>query len=171
MIQIEESLTSNQESLNVLGEEGNEDETNHRRERDDHGLAVTISLRNDTVDEETQDLTNLSTVGKSRLPWCWDCVRSIRLDDTVFSVELRKTVEGAKKDNVVAFHDDSGGEKNGPSDGLRVEPESFANSHGMLLVGGIFGFSCKTSEVCICDRCLPNDIVFRVQMIVVHRDF
>jgi hypothetical protein len=77
-----------------VGEEGDEDESDHHCEGSDHGLAVTELLGDDTVDEETQDFTAEGTVIEAGFPWCRDSVGTIGTQDTVFLVELREGVEG-----------------------------------------------------------------------------
>ena len=130
---------ADQEGLDVVGEEGDEDECDHHCERGDHGLAVAKLLGDDTVDEETKDLTAKGTVAEAGFPWSRDSVGAVRCQDTVFLVELREGVEGRQKDDVVAFHDDGGGEQDRPSHCLWVELESLHEAHLVFLAGGIFG--------------------------------
>lgn len=82
-----EDLTD-QEGLDVLGEEWDEDEADHSKERNHHSSPVAIFLRNDAVDEQTKDLANESTIGQSRLSTRRDCIRAIFSEDSIFLVKL-----------------------------------------------------------------------------------
>ena len=130
---------ADQEGLDVVGEEGDEDECDHHCEGGDHGLAVAKLLGDDTVDEETKDLTAKGTIAEAGFPWGGDSEGAVGGQDTVFLVELGKGVEGRQKDDVVAFHDDSGREQDRPSNCLWVELEGLHEAHLVFLAGGIFG--------------------------------
>lgn len=70
------------------GEGGDEEEADH------DGLTVTEALRDETVDEETNDFSDLGTVAKSSLPWGGDFIFTRFTWDrlAVFLCELRKGV-------------------------------------------------------------------------------
>lgn len=141
---------ADEEGLDVVGEEGDEDECDHHCEGSHHGLAVAKLLGDDTVDEETEDLTAEGAVAEAGFPWCGDSVGAVAGEDAVFLVELREGVEGGEKDNVVAFHDDGCREEQRPSHCLGVELQGLHETHLVFLVRGIFSFSRQISKVRNC---------------------
>jgi hypothetical protein len=58
--------------LDVLRKERDEDEPNHRNQRPDHRKPVAIPLSNNTIDKQTQNLANPSSIRKPTLPRCSD---------------------------------------------------------------------------------------------------
>lgn len=68
---------TDKQGLHVFGEELDEDETDDEEERADHSLAVPDLLRHDTVDEQTENLSNVGAVGKTGLPGGGDFVGTI----------------------------------------------------------------------------------------------
>lgn len=70
---------------------------------------------------------------------CWHLICSIRRHLAVFSVELRESVEVVDKTDIVAFHDNAGGDKDTPGNGLGIELDALEQGHLLLLVRGRFG--------------------------------
>ncbi|KAI6747843.1 hypothetical protein HG531_008385 [Fusarium graminearum] len=98
---------SNEKLNQSLGEEDDEDEADASNESTDESLAVSKAIGNDTVDEETENLTTKSTVGETRLPSSCQLISTIRLLDTKLALEGRIGKEVVEKNNVKTLHDDA----------------------------------------------------------------
>jgi hypothetical protein len=74
--------------LDILRKERDEDETDHRDQRRDHREAISIPLRNNTVDEQAEDLANPCAVRETTLP------RRSDLEFPGFVLDAELPVEG-----------------------------------------------------------------------------
>lgn len=70
---------------------------------------------------------------------CWHLICPIRRQLAIFPVELRESVEVVDETDIVAFHDNAGGDQDTPSDGLGVELDTLEQGHLLLLIRGRFG--------------------------------
>lgn len=128
-----------QESLDVLcsekdgGDSGDHDKASH------DGVAVTKALRNETVDEKTDDLSDVGTIAETCLPACRYLVCSIGQQHTVLLVELGVSVEGTEETDVVTFHRNAGRDEDTPEDSLGVQLDALQESHTVLLLGSDLG--------------------------------
>jgi hypothetical protein len=163
---------TNEKCLHVVGEERDEDEGNHQRERDDHGLAVAILFRNNTVDEETDDFPTEGAIAESGFPGGRHCVFSGRKKLAVFLVELGQSVERAEKDNVVTLHDNSSRKKNRPANSLWIELDGLPEAHIVLFCRGVPGFVGHVGKVFNCHRCFSDNGILSMKDIpVLNWDF
>jgi len=130
---------SNQQGLDVLcGEEDGSDSGDHDQASHD-SVAVAEALRDETVDEETDDFSNIGSVAETCLPACGYLVCSIGQHDTIFLIELGVGVEGTKKTDVVTFHSDTGRDEDTPEDGLGIQLDALQEGHVVFLLSGKFG--------------------------------
>lgn len=121
----------------VRSEEGDEDETGHEDEGDEDGLAVTEALRSDTGELETEDGTDLGTVGETRLPRSGNLALASGVAVTVLLGEGGLGEKVTEKERVVTLHDDGEGEDDGEEDGVGVGPESLAQAHLLLSLSSL----------------------------------
>ena len=129
----------NQQGLDVLrSEEDSSDSCDHDQTGHD-SVAVSEALRDETVDEETDDLSYIGSVAETCLPARRYLVCSVGQQYTVFLVELGVRVEGSKKTDVVTFHSDTGRDKDTPEDGLGIQLDTLPESHVVFLLGSDFG--------------------------------
>jgi hypothetical protein len=130
---------SNQQGLNILcskedsGDSGDHDQASH------DSVAVAEALRDETIDEETDDFSNIGSIAETCLPACRYLICSIGQHDTIFLVELGVGVEGTKKTDVVTFHSDTGRDEDAPEDGLGIQPDTLQEGHVVFLLSGEFG--------------------------------
>lgn len=123
---------SNEKLNQSLGEEDDEDETDAADQSTDESLAITEAISNDTVDEETDDLTAESSVGETRLPSSCQLIAAIRLLDTKLLLERGISKKVVEEDNIETLHDDAQGEKDGPETSFLVELEGLYQAHVVL---------------------------------------
>jgi len=129
----------NQQGLDVLcSEEDSSDSGDHDQASHD-SVAVAEALRDETVDEETNNLSNVGSVAETCLPACRYLICSIGQQYTIFLVELGVGVEGSKKTDVVTFHGNTGRDQDTPEDGLGIQLDTLQEGHVVLLLSGKFG--------------------------------
>lgn len=101
------------------GERSNEDQAGH------DGVAVAEAFRNDTVNEQPNDLSALCAIGQASLPLGGDLVRAVGGELAVFAVEGREGVKVADEAYVVACRrlamSSIRGQKDPPSMAMQVE--------------------------------------------------
>ena len=85
-------------------------------------------------------------------------------------LEGRETEEGADQREIVAFHDDSGGESEREHDGPRVELEGLSDGHGVLALRRLPGVVVERGNVRDGDAQLADGIVFDSDHAVVVLD-
>ena len=148
---------TDEESLDVLGEEWNENKSNHHGERTHHGIAVSDPVDDDTSSVETENLPNESTIRESSLPLCGNLIADLFVDEaSVLLLERREGVESPDQGGVIAFHDDGGGEEDGEHHCFLVEIESLSQCHRLLRVGSGLGLDSDVGDVGIRNRHLAE---------------
>ncbi len=80
--------------------------TGHENKSDKDGLAVTEALRGNTCELETDDGTDLGTVGETRLPRGGDLALAGSVAVTILFGESGLGKEVTEEEGVVTFHDD-----------------------------------------------------------------
>lgn len=126
---------SDQELDKCLGEEDDEDESRDANKATNHGLAVSESLGNDTVEEQTGDLTNKRAVAETSLPRRSQLIAAVGLDFTKLALENVVGVEVADEGLVETLHDDGGAEEERPHDGPGVKLDRCHEAHTELGFG------------------------------------
>ena len=130
---------TDQKHLNVLSEEDDEDEKVDGEESAHHGLPVTESIRNITVEEETEEFTDEGTVGETGLPCGSDLPRSIRELGTISLLEGGGGEERVDENLVEPLHDNGCREQDGPSNSLGVKSDTLAQGHLLLHLCSLAG--------------------------------
>jgi hypothetical protein len=143
----------------TLGEERDEDETHNSDQRHHHSLPVSESFAYNTVDEKTEDFSNLGTVGETCLPRSRDLVWGfgIACCSTVPFGEGGEPIKLGQEDDIVPFHDNCGGEAHTEHHGFGIRSEGLHDSHALLRIGGILGPVDEVWHVRIDHRHLAED--------------
>lgn len=97
-----------EERLDVLGSEEYSREAHQQSQTADDGPSVAKSLRDPTVDEQSDDGTDIGTVTQARLPCCRDLVRAINLELAVLLSPLSETIQTVDQSKIKALHCDTG---------------------------------------------------------------
>ena len=143
------------------------DETGDHEERANHSPAVSNSLGDDTIDEETDNLCNSSSVAEGVLPLDLDLICLYTVDDACrLAVLLGKGghgVEVTQEPGIVTLHDDGEGETEGEEDGERVELDALAEAHLPLGLSSSTGIGGQLGQVGDGDGHLAEGLIFLVQ--------
>lgn len=125
----------------TLGEERDEDESRNSDQRHHHSLPVSEPFAYNTVDEKTEDFSNLGTVGETCLPRSRDLVWVFGFACwiTVPFGEGWERIELSQEDDIIPFHDNCGGEAHTEHHGFGIRSEGLHDSHALLRIGGILG--------------------------------
>lgn len=86
--------------LNILRKERNEDKGDHRNQRPNHRETISVSLSNNTIDKQAQNLTNPSSIRQSTLPRSSDLEFPGRVLNSEFPVEGWESEERGDEDCV-----------------------------------------------------------------------
>lgn len=127
-----------------MRKEDNKDETRHSDQGADDGLAVAEPVLEIPVELKANNLPDVRGIAETGTPRC-RYLRLFRGWCSISALELRLGVESGQ--GVVSLHDESRGQKNGPSDGLRIELDSRGEGHLVLGVGCILSGRCEPQVV------------------------
>lgn len=156
--------TSDEEHLETGREKGDKDGSRHDDHADDHGLLVADPFGDVTVDDQTEDTTDLLLVSTShskpqapsacREDWCTN-LRTIqdnglpprRNESSALGVGLiaepvPEWLEGKElvhQGSVVAFHDHSERDDEGEHNSFPPEPQALADRHVVFVVDSSIG--------------------------------
>ena len=95
-----------EQRLHVLRREENRRESSDQNQAAEHSVPVPDPLRHNTIDEQSNDLSNVRSVGETGLPRSRDLLRAIWLLNTEFLVESLEAIEVVDERDVEALHDD-----------------------------------------------------------------
>jgi hypothetical protein len=123
--------STNEEHLEASGEEGNADSANHEYHAANHRLLVSDPFGDVSVDDESEDAADLSSVQDDGLPSRRNKFISVRVDLVAELVlEWREGEELVHQTRIVTFHDNAERDDKGEND--RFPPKAQRLAHGHL---------------------------------------